>query len=135
MQDDEIFPIPAAALGPARQPWRKPEEPGIFESLFDNPKHEDRRTDPSYYNYFHGSTADDLNEFSVFTYSELIGCVEAGIFRSFNKVKPMKVVSINEHALHAYEDFCREVSDAWRKYQSKLDRIPQPHRFKHDEED
>ena len=116
------FPIPVAALHPARIEWRKPDTPGVFEAVITN--NPERRDDPSYYVYHRDTKAEDLNEFVIFTYGEALACAEAGVFRTFARVAPNKYVSVNEHALHAYEDFCRDVSEAWRCYQAKLDRIP-----------
>jgi hypothetical protein len=45
------------------------------------------------------------------TYFEARACANAGVFRSFAKVRPTHV-AVNEHAMNAYDDFCRSVSQA-----------------------
>ena len=37
-------------------------------------------------------------------------------------------VVVNEHALHAFTDFCREVAGAWLAYQGRLDAISRARR-------
>ena len=130
----EQFPIPVAALVPAAIEWMKPETPSVFDRVFDSadPHVRKRRTDPSYYN-FHRKNSDETRSLAL-TYFEARACANADVFRSFAKVRPTHV-AVNEHAMNAYDDFCRSLSQAWREYQAKLDRIPPPVRYVEDDED
>jgi hypothetical protein len=131
----EQFPIPLAALAPAASEWRMPETPSIFDSVFEsaNPDMQKRRADPTYYIFHREDSDEDRNPLSALTYFEARTCSNAGVFRSFSKVRQTHV-AVNEHAMNAYDDFCRSVSQAWREYQAKLDRIPQPVRYVEDDE-
>ena len=126
----EQFPIPVAALAPAANEWMKPETPSMFDGVFDSadPHVRKRRTDPSYYNFHREESDEGRNPLSALTYFEARACANAGAFRSFAKVRPTHV-AVNEHTMNAYDDFCRSVSQAWREYQAKLDRIPQTVRY------
>jgi hypothetical protein len=78
----------------------KPETPSIFDSVFESadPHVRKRRTDPTYYIFHREESYEGRN--LALTYFEARACANAGVFRSFAKVRP-KHVAVNEHAMNA----------------------------------
>ena len=124
------FPIPDSVLAVAGQAWVDPWSGGQFEDVFDGESRQarERRLDPSWYVDYGEGHRDD-NGAVMFSNAEMTTIFKSGALRGFAG-KDGSTLLVNEHAMHALEDFCRETSRAWRKFNARLDRIPESTTFR-----
>ena len=121
----KMFPIPPVAFKPISTGWA-PRENSEFENVFDADLRttEERRRDPSFYFVRPDDEPWAVEVCSVLTHAEVAALAKAGVLRAHVIAYEDGTLGVNEHVLHAYRDFCRDVSDAWRRYQARLDRVP-----------
>lgn len=109
-------PIPDSVLAVLRHRWRFPDGYSAFDSVFNDDPH--RQRDPAYYAIERGAEVEQL-EFQRFSHAEAIALIRDGVFGSVAVDQGSRVM-INEHAMHALDDFLCEVYAQWGKY---LDRM------------
>jgi hypothetical protein len=108
--------IPKSVLKMLEQQWKPTDGYSAFDMSTKR-----RPTDPSYY-----IIRNDVEPSSVsFTYDEVKKLDAEGALGGFVKDHGNgKSFAVNEHAVHAMQDFCSEVYDAWNKYQARIRSIP-----------
>ena len=132
MSKAPVRSIPKSVLALLRHPW-KDDEPdySAFESVFIGLADEgsqyrrQRQIDPSY--YFISQSGAPVHVADV-TYAEADALHREQAFGDFSR-NTGGHVTVNEHAMHALNDFCRAVYVAWRTYRERLailDRVCMP---------
>jgi hypothetical protein len=114
-------PIPASVLDLLRHRWVTPDGYCAFDSVFHGEADEgsrlQRQIDPAYYHYGPGGGA---QLFGDMTFAEAQALHREHVFGEFSGNRNGHI-SVNEHAQHALQDFCREVYAAWKTYQDRID--------------
>ena len=110
--------IPTAVLALLRQPWETPDGYTAHRAIFEGDS-EERRRDPSYYQY----RADETGRQLSCTYAEAKALCEAGIFGRLWTANGAGDIAVNEHMQHALDDFCRETYEAWERFGQRREEI------------
>lgn len=99
--------------------WTEPDPRySSFEAVFNDNDDRGRRSDPSYYHIHVGKEVQ--TDLDVLSHAEATLLVAQGVFGPLAKAQTGGMVTINEHAQHAFTDFCSEVYGAWAKYQRRI---------------
>lgn len=114
-KEREPSKISAAVLNVLKTPWR-PETFSLFTENFTE-ECRDRRTQPSY--YFHRTKGNLSEDVCGLRAGDVLGLHKEGEFGSLSK-RDGDTVVLNEHAQHAFIDFCTETYAAWHRYQERL---------------
>lgn len=112
--------IPNSVLNVLKAVWKRSEGYSSFESVF-NSERDERRRKPSYYSISKGKEIEYEN-WDVLTHKEAVELVRDNVFDAL-AIENAEDVVINEHAQHAFTDFCSEVYDSWHKFRNRLDQI------------
>jgi hypothetical protein len=107
--------IPKSLLDLLDEQWPSP-EPGfqMYDVAWCYPE---RRGDPSYYHLNPNSRGADKGGLR---YAEAEELIDSGILHGLAKKRDDGIISINEHAAHAIDDFAREVYGAYHVLKRRL---------------
>ena len=107
-------PIPNSVLNVLKNNWKPSSDKySSFESVFNDLEDETRRRDPGYYHIYFGDHIE--HDFQVLSYDEAEKLQQEAVFGGL-AIKGKNAITINEHARHAFTDFCGDVYAAWEKY-------------------
>ncbi len=114
MTKSNLGAIPASVLALLKHQWVKPDGYSAHAAVFE--RYPDRRSRPAYYVYRKGT---DFNGWGNVTHAEAVWLVRDNVFPGL-MLDDGRGISVNEHAQHALDDFCRDVYGAWAKFQARL---------------
>lgn len=112
----QVPPIPPVVMELAASQWEQGAHSDLFTSaLTFRPQ---ALSDPSVYLFRRGEAHS-----SSFSGDEAFKLHEQGAFGGLSSVDANGTLRVNEHALHAVEDFISKTSAHWREYLSRLDSV------------
>ncbi|MER9793435.1 hypothetical protein [Mesorhizobium sp. M0213] len=120
LEEGQVSAIPKSVLEVLGHEWKVDEGYSAFDAVFNDREDQGRRSSPSFYHIATGKEVE--TDFDIFSHKEAKKLAAEHVFGSMAAVRDSGV-TINEHAQHAFEDFCHEVYGAWAKYREKLDQV------------
>jgi hypothetical protein len=114
--------IPESAFKVLSKKWKPYDGYSVFDANYSGDKNRYRRAKPSKYKLRFDNH--DVCPLAQISFSEASGLVKDNVFEGLAiESEDRKLISLNEHALHAFQDFCQETYLSWEKFRGRLNLV------------